>query len=403
MVASSRNRAAPTPRRHSPIQTTERSHRPSGVVPATIVSMRLTSLVTTLSLTATLCPLPALAQLPPHRVYPRSRRHSRIRSLRIRNKTPSAYPQQYAAAVCSAAESFGVSAAVRSAAVSAAAVSAIRSSRSLSCDQTTPPRRCSWSVRWRHPDGLGSASPLSVPLRCLVSVPDSVRCSIDPSGLYQIRGLRMNASSSFCDSADPAADTGCRCGAQGPRAGGIVLTTFGGIVTVLGITFRGHWNRPSKRKLRRAGGPEQQQRIPGRRWNHAGIGTAMLAGGITMIVLSRTTVRISGGSRLARHSRCRELPLPPMELILGTNQGRLRSCHARLAANWQLFRRAKQKHSSVFHRLSQKEPSYFVWEVFRVQRRLRPSNITPIHRIILADHAGDLAGDSDGKRLRFAL
>ena len=88
-------------------------------------------------------------------------------------------------------------------------------------------------------------------------------------------------------------------GHLGPRVGGVLLTTFGSISTVLGIVFTGVsfavGNRDATTGIKSGASPGFLTAGV----TMLGIGGAMMAGGITMLVLSRTTMRILGGSRLA--------------------------------------------------------------------------------------------------------
>ena len=126
----------------------------------------------------------------------------------------------------------------------------------------------------------------------------------DPSGLFQIRGLHLNASSTFVLPQTSLVTLDVDAGHSGPRAGGVILTTFGGISTVVGIVFSSIAVGKST-----SSGPSTGFLIAG--GAILGIGTAMLAGGITMLVLSRTTVRIQGGSRLAESRTTPRLALLP--------------------------------------------------------------------------------------------
>lgn len=263
--------------------------------------MRLTSLVTSLSLLATLCPLPALAQLPPPPSvgvqpappsYPPSGYQQQQPAYPQQSpptypqQSPPSYPQQYPQGYAPQPypqpqyPSYPQQPTVELRSNDPAATLFM---------VTGGGTRMVWGRHHRYLSHYDVWSPVC---RTPCGVP------IDPGGLYQIRGLRMNASSSFVIPQTPLVTLEVDAGHTGPRAGGVILTTFGGIVTVLGITFAGIGvgranydavvGQSSSNGFMVAGG------------SMLGIGTAMLAGGITMLVLSRTTVRISGGSRLAQ-------------------------------------------------------------------------------------------------------
>lgn len=121
----------------------------------------------------------------------------------------------------------------------------------------------------------------------------------DPNGLYQVRGLRINASSTFVLPQTSFITLDVDAGHHGPRVGGVLLTTFGSISTVLGIVFTGVsfavGSRDASTGIKSGASPGFLTAGV----TMLGIGGAMMAGGITMLVLSRTTVRILGGSRLA--------------------------------------------------------------------------------------------------------
>ena len=126
----------------------------------------------------------------------------------------------------------------------------------------------------------------------------------DPNGLFQIRGLHLNPSSTFVLPQTSLVTLDVDAGHTGPRAGGVLLTTFGGISTVVGVVFTSIAVGKST-----SSGPSTGFLIAG--GTTLGIGTAMLAGGITMLVLSRTTVRIQGGSQLAATRTIPRLALLP--------------------------------------------------------------------------------------------
>ena len=126
----------------------------------------------------------------------------------------------------------------------------------------------------------------------------------DPNGLFQIRGLHLNPSSTFVLPQTSLVTLDVDAGHTGPRAGGVLLTTFGGISTVVGVVFTSIAIGKST-----SSSPSTGFLIAG--GTTLGIGTAMRADGITMQVLSRTTVRIQGGSRLAATRTMPRLALLP--------------------------------------------------------------------------------------------
>ncbi|HNK45235.1 MAG TPA: hypothetical protein PKL17_10655 [Pseudomonadota bacterium] len=280
--------------------------------------MRLTSLVTTLSLTATLCPLPALAQLPPPPSVSTQPSPQPYPQPAYPQQTPNAYPQQYAPqqyAPQQYAPQQNPSAYPQQYAPQPypqpqypsypqQPIVELRSNDPAATlfMVTGGGTRMVWGRHHRYLSHYDVWSPVC---RTPCGVP------IDPSGLYQIRGLRMNASSSFVIPQTQLVTLDVDAGHSGPRAGGIVLTTFGGIVTVLGITFAGIGIGQANANYDARVGQSSSSGFLVAGGTMLGIGTAMLAGGITMIVLSRTTVRISGGSRLAQTQSLPRIALAP--------------------------------------------------------------------------------------------
>jgi hypothetical protein len=125
--------------------------------------------------------------------------------------------------------------------------------------------------------------------------------------VYQIRGLHINPSSTFVLPQTSLVTLDVDAGHSGPRAGGVILTSFGGIAAVVGIVFTGVGVGVRSRDT--ATGSSSGNGFLTAGGITLGLGTAMLAGGITMLVLSRTTVRITGGSRLAANPRPPRLAL----------------------------------------------------------------------------------------------
>lgn len=166
-----------------------------------------------------------------------------------------------------------------------------------------PPIRrplCSWSQAAAPKSSLvaGSAS-FHITMSGAQSVVLPAEFRLIQNGLYQVRGLRINASSTFVLPQTSFVTLDVDAGHHGPRVGGVLLTTFGSISTVLGIVFTGVsfavGNRDATTGIKSGASPGFLTAGV----TMLGIGGAMMAGGITMLVLSRTTVRILGGSRLA--------------------------------------------------------------------------------------------------------
>jgi hypothetical protein len=121
--------------------------------------------------------------------------------------------------------------------------------------------------------------------------------AVDPSDIYQIRGLRVVASAPFMIPQGGAVSLAVDVGHQGPRAGGILLTTFGGIATTLGITFTAIGS--GLEGSSNSGTVNTGSQFLRAGLSLLGIGGTMLISGIVVIVLSRTTVRTIDGYRLA--------------------------------------------------------------------------------------------------------
>lgn len=112
--------------------------------------------------------------------------------------------------------------------------------------------------------------------------------AVDPNGVYSIRGMRIVPSASFLLPSSGLVQLEVDAGHTGARAGGVVLTTFGGITTALGIIFT---------SLAGVGGTQGRSFLTGGLTTLA-LGGGMLTGGIAILVATRTKVR-TGGLRLA--------------------------------------------------------------------------------------------------------
>lgn len=112
--------------------------------------------------------------------------------------------------------------------------------------------------------------------------------AVDPNGVYSIRGMRIVPSASFLLPSSGLVRLEVDAGHTGARAGGVVLTTFGGITTALGIIFT---------SLAGVGGTQGRSFLTGGLTTLA-LGGGMLTGGIAILVATRTKVR-TGGLRLA--------------------------------------------------------------------------------------------------------
>lgn len=111
--------------------------------------------------------------------------------------------------------------------------------------------------------------------------------AVDPQGVYSIRGRNIVPSGEFMLPTNGLAQVDVNAGHQGPRAGGVILTTFGGMATVVGIVFTAvGLGRQSSGLL--TGGVST-----------LAIGGGMLAGGIGIIVATKTRVYTTGGLRIA--------------------------------------------------------------------------------------------------------
>lgn len=113
-------------------------------------------------------------------------------------------------------------------------------------------------------------------------------------GLYGIRGLRINWSRPFVLPGGPVAMLDVDAGHTGVRSGGVVMTTFGGIALVLGTIF----TPISFAVGNGSGGPAPG--MLGGGLAMLGLGSALMTGGIAMLVASKTRVHTSDGYQLTR-------------------------------------------------------------------------------------------------------
>lgn len=118
---------------------------------------------------------------------------------------------------------------------------------------------------------------------------------VAPDGLFQIRGIRMNPSGLFSLPQNGLLQLDVRAGSRGLRSGGVILTTFGGMATLVGLVLTG----VSFLKTDRVTG-EPSSGLLAAGGITLGAGVLMLGGGITMLVLSRTVVTTRDGVRIAQ-------------------------------------------------------------------------------------------------------
>lgn len=110
---------------------------------------------------------------------------------------------------------------------------------------------------------------------------------VDPNGVYSIRGRNVVASGEFMLPTNGLAQVDVNVGHQGPRAGGVILTTFGGMATAIGLVFTA------------VGAGRQSPSFLTGGVATLAIGGGMLAGGIAIIVATKTRVYTTGGLRIA--------------------------------------------------------------------------------------------------------
>lgn len=111
--------------------------------------------------------------------------------------------------------------------------------------------------------------------------------AVDPNGVYSIRGRNVVASGEFMLATNGLMQVDVNVGHQGPRAGGVILTTFGGMATAIGIVFTA------------IGAGRQSPSFLTGGVSTLAIGGGMLAGGIAILVATKTRVYTTGGLRLA--------------------------------------------------------------------------------------------------------
>lgn len=114
--------------------------------------------------------------------------------------------------------------------------------------------------------------------------------AVDPTDVYQIRGLNINPSGIFMLPTSGAVSLDVKAGHAGTQTGGVLLTTFGSLPLLVGLVFT-----PLGAALLRTEGPGFL--IAG--GITLGAGIALLGGGIHLLVASRTRVWTSDGYRLA--------------------------------------------------------------------------------------------------------
>lgn len=114
---------------------------------------------------------------------------------------------------------------------------------------------------------------------------------VDLDDYYEIRGLNVNPSPVFQLPSSPEVDLNVRVGHSGTRVGGVLLTALGSMPLVVGLVLTpigaALYDRPDGRGFLIAGGVT------------LAVGTALVAGGIYMLVNSRTRVWSVDGYRLA--------------------------------------------------------------------------------------------------------
>lgn len=111
--------------------------------------------------------------------------------------------------------------------------------------------------------------------------------AVNPNGVYSIRGRNIVPSGEFMLPTSGLAQVDVNAGHQGARAGGVILTTFGGMATAVGIVF-------TAIGLGRQSTPFITGGV-----STLAIGGGMLAGGIAIIVATKTRVYTTGGLRIA--------------------------------------------------------------------------------------------------------
>lgn len=119
---------------------------------------------------------------------------------------------------------------------------------------------------------------------------------VDPNGIYSIRGAGIVASDGFQLPQTGVVALSVNAGHRGVRSGGVVMTTFGSIHTVVGIVFTAIGAGLSSADVKYADTARGMLIAGG---VNLGVGTLLMAGGIAMIVYSHTRVTTSDGYTLA--------------------------------------------------------------------------------------------------------
>lgn len=120
---------------------------------------------------------------------------------------------------------------------------------------------------------------------------------VDPNAFYSIRGAGIVASDGFQLPQTGVVALSVDAGHRGVRSGGVVMTTFGSIHTVVGIVFTAIGAGLSSGDAKYADTARGMLIAGG---INLGVGTLLMAGGIAMIVASRTRVVTSDGFTLAQ-------------------------------------------------------------------------------------------------------
>jgi len=119
--------------------------------------------------------------------------------------------------------------------------------------------------------------------------------AVNPNEVFSIRGPGIVPSDGFSLPQTGVVGLSVRAGHSGVRSGGVIMTTFGSIHTVVGIVFTAIGAGLSTDPGR--SGTSSGMLIAG--VTNLAVGTALMAGGIAMIVASRTHVTTSDGYTLA--------------------------------------------------------------------------------------------------------
>jgi hypothetical protein len=118
---------------------------------------------------------------------------------------------------------------------------------------------------------------------------------VNPNEIFAIRGPGIVPSEGFSLPQTGVVALSVRAGHSGVRSGGVIMTTFGSVHAIVGIVFTALGAGLSTDAGR--SGTASGFLIAG--VTNLAIGTALMAGGIAMIVASRTRVMTSDGYRLS--------------------------------------------------------------------------------------------------------